>query len=156
MGVNYMINTVTIPIIPSNQLTLDRPPSSTPPTSGDHGLQVHLQTHPITASKSISKSIQSQCWSSSPSPLDLSLQIQHQIRIIKALKCLSTLSPSIPQSVSLNSASLRLMVYVQTSFNYGLLMHLSVHFVTIICCTSNCSITTCCLSRYTVCRWMAV
>jgi len=108
----------------------DWPPPSTPPISLGHGLQVHLDTRSITASKCISKlgrfrppnslnhdlevhlqtpSITaSKCISNyarlrPPSAQDHGLQMYIQSRSITASKCIFKLARSQPPSVSLNS-----------------------------------------------------
>jgi len=57
-----------------------------------HGVQLHLQTRLITASKSISELAPSQPPSASPNLLDHGLQVHLQARSIMASKCISKLA----------------------------------------------------------------
>ena len=76
-----------------------------PPSSHNHGLQVHLQTPLITASKWISKL----AWSQPPNSLDHSLQV----RTIMASKSIAKLAGSRSRSASLSSLNHGLQVYPQ-------------------------------------------
>jgi len=71
---------------------LDWPPPSTPPISLDHGLQVHLRTRSIAASKSISKLARLLPPSASLNLLDYGLQVHHPIRSITVSKWISNLA----------------------------------------------------------------
>jgi len=104
-----------------------------PPSSHNHGLQVHLQTRSITASKCISKLARLRPPSASPISLDHGLQVSVQIRLITASKCISKRAESWPRSVSLSS--------------------LDRHFQARIELLSS---TACSQSRFTVCRWVAI
>jgi len=75
--------------------------SSASPNSLEHGLQLHLQTHLITASKCIS-----------PNLLNHSLQLYLQIRSITTSKWISKLAPSRPRSVSLSSHGHRFQAHL--------------------------------------------
>jgi len=92
----------------------DWPPPSTPPISLDHGLQVHLQTRSITASKCISKPARSRPPSASPNSLDHGFQLHLQTRSIAACKCISKLAPSRLPIASPNSLNHGLQVHLQT------------------------------------------
>jgi len=81
----------------------DRPPASTPPISIHHGIQVHLQTRLITASKCIFEFTQSCTPIASPNSLDQGLQVHLWVRSISASKCISELTRARRQSASLNS-----------------------------------------------------
>jgi len=70
--------------LPSDWLPPDWPPPSTPPIVIDHGLQVHLQTHSITAAKCISKLPRLQPWSAS---------LSYSISASKYISKLSRLQP---------------------------------------------------------------
>jgi len=88
LRVNQWIESQLPSRLPPELLPLDWPPPSTPPISLDHGLQVHLQTRPITASKFAPS------WhpSASPNSLDDSLQLHLQTRSLAAFKCIFKLA----------------------------------------------------------------
>ena len=136
----------------SSNLTRSRHPSVSP-NSLDHSLQEHLQTRSITASKCISQLARSWPPSVSPDPLDYGLQVcitmaskclspnslDHGLQVylqtcsITASKCISKVTRSQPRSESLSSLD----------------CHLQAHLELL-------SSTACSLSRYSVCRWVAI
>jgi len=65
-----------------------------PPSSHDHGLQVHLQTRSITASKCISKLARLRPPRPSPNSLDYGRQVHLQTRLIMASKFARSWPPS--------------------------------------------------------------
>jgi len=67
-------------------------PASAPQCSLDHGLQVHLQTRPITASWFARSSPPD----ASPNLLDYGLQVDLWVHSITASQCISKLTPSRP------------------------------------------------------------
>jgi hypothetical protein len=77
---------------PSTQSAIHRLPPSTRPNSLDYGLQVHLQTSSIAASKCISKVARSRPPIASPILLDRGLQVHLQTRSSTASKCISKLA----------------------------------------------------------------
>jgi len=81
-----------------------------PPSSHNHGLQVHLQTRSITASKCISKLAQSWPPSVCPNSLDYGLR-SHTIMVSK---CIYKLAWSRYRSAFLSSLHHGLKVYLQT------------------------------------------
>jgi hypothetical protein len=88
-----------------SELARSRPHSASL-SSLNLGLQLHLQTRSITASKCISKlarSRRSRPPSASLSSLNLGLQVHLQTRSIMASKCISEFPPSRPPSASPNS-----------------------------------------------------
>ena len=108
---------------PSNRPPPDRPPPSTPPISIDHGLQVHLQTCSIMASKCISEFnliSASTCISKLAQSRPPSASLSYTI---SASKCISKLTQSRPPSATLSStwsrppsaSPLRLWCYRKTS-----------------------------------------
>jgi len=122
-----------------SNLARSRPPSASP-NSLDHGLQVYLQTHSITAcklrtimaSKCISKLARSRPPSASLSSLDLSLQVHLQTHSITASKCISeftiTASKCISQLARLRPPSLH---------HHGLQLHLQTGSITASKCISE-------------------
>jgi hypothetical protein len=66
----------------------------------DHGLQVHLQTRSIPASKRISNVAQSRLPIASPHSLDRSLKVHLHTRSIAASMCISNVAGSWPPSAS--------------------------------------------------------
>jgi len=80
LPVNQWIESQLPSHLPPDLPPPDRSPPSTPPISIDHGLQVHLQTRSITASKCISELH------------DHGLQMHLQTRSIAASKCISEFS----------------------------------------------------------------
>jgi len=147
-------------------------PQSACPNSLDHSLQLHVQTRLITASKCISNLAQSWPPSASPHSLDHCLPVHLQTQSITAFKCLSVFTAFRPHSASLNS--------IKYSLDHGLPVHLWVHSISICNCISRLArsltrsifvsslnryfqshlellpSTACSLSRYTVCRWVAI
>jgi len=89
----------------TSNLARSRPPSASP-NSLDHGHQVYLQTHSITACKF------AQAWppSASPISLDYSLQVHLQTPLITASK----FTRSLPPRVSPNTLDYRLQVHLET------------------------------------------
>jgi len=91
-------------------------------SSLDLGVQVHLQTCSITASKCISEFTRSRPPSASPNSLDHGLQMQLWFNSISASKCTSTLPRTRPPSAYLSSLNLGLQVHLQmysdTVFKY--------------------------------------
>jgi hypothetical protein len=124
------MNTVSAPVAPPSRTTASRltaskyssnlarswPPSGSP-NSLDYGLQVHLQTRSITASKCISKLARLR----PPSSHDHGLQVHLQTRSISASKCISKLARLRPPS----------------SHDHGLQMHLQTRSVTASKCMSK-------------------
>jgi len=119
----------------------DWPPPSAPPITQDHGLQVHLKTRTITASKCIYKLAQSRPPSASPNLHNHGLQeilqtpsiaaskciskppqvqppnlLDHGLRVctIMATTCISTLAWSRSRGTSLSSLDHGLHVHLQT------------------------------------------
>jgi hypothetical protein len=90
----------------------DRPPPSTHPISINHGLQVHLQTRLITASKCISELH------------DRGLQMHLQTRSIVASKCISEFNLTSASKCISKLARLRPPSVSQSSLNHGLPVHL--------------------------------
>jgi len=158
-------------------------PPSASPNSLDHGLQVHLwvqlhlglevhlETRTIMASKCISEFTRS--WppssynnglqvhvqtrpitaskfatscppSASQNSLDYGLQMHLWVHSIRSSQCISKLARSWPPSAFLYSPNNRRQVY------------LWVHSIVIFRRTSICSSTACSQSRYTLCRWVAI
>jgi hypothetical protein len=103
--------------------------SSEPPSFHIQGLQVRM----MMASKCNSQPAGSQSLSASVSSLDHSLQVYLQIRWVTDSMCISKLAQIRPQSVSISSLN----------------GHFQVHLKSL-------SITACCQSRYTMCRWVAI
>jgi hypothetical protein len=101
-------------------------PPSTRPNSLDYGLQVHLQTRSITASKCISKLAQSWPPSVCPNSLDHGIQVP----TIMASKCIYTLARSLPSSVSLNSLDYGLQVHLQSRSIMASKVHLQTRSIT--------------------------
>jgi len=93
--------------LPPELLPPNRPPLNTRPILLDHGLQVHLHTPSITASKCISKLARLR----PPRPHYHGLPVHLQRCSITVSKCISKLARLWPQSVSPNLLS------------YGLLTH---------------------------------
>jgi len=93
----------------SSNLARSRPPSASP-ISLNHGLQVHLQTRSITASKCISKLARLLPASSH----EHRLQVHLQARSITILECISKFTRSLHPSVSPNMLGYRLQVHLQT------------------------------------------
>jgi len=75
------------------------------------GLQLHLQTHSITASKCISEFTRPRPPSASPNSLDHGLPVHLQTRSIMASKCISQFTPSRPPSSSPKQLNHGLQVY---------------------------------------------
>ena len=78
----------------STRRAVHRLPPSTHPNSLDYGLQVHLQTRSIAASKCISKLTQSLPPSASRNSLNRGLQVHLQTRLITASKFTRSWPPS--------------------------------------------------------------
>jgi len=135
LRVNQWIESELPPHLPPDLPSPDRPPASTPPISIDHGLQVHLQPHSITASKCICELhdhglqvyLQTRLITTSKCIWELhklGLQVYFRARsitasmcisefnLISASKCISKLAQSRPPSASPNS------------LNHGLHVHL--------------------------------
>jgi len=92
----------------SSQPAVHRLPLRIRPNSLDYGLQVHLQSRSIMASKCISK-----CARLRPSSShDHGLQVQLHTHLITASKCFSKLARSRPLSASPNSLDFSLQVYL--------------------------------------------
>ena len=70
------------------------PPQGISPNSLDHGLQVHLQTHSITASQCISKLSRSRPPTIFPNTLDCGLPVHLQACSIIASECVSQFTRS--------------------------------------------------------------
>jgi len=96
--------------LPSELLPPDWPPPSTPPIWLNHGLQAHLQTLSITASKCITELAPSQPVSASPNSVDHDLQVHLQTHLNTASKCCSKLAPLQPPGVSRHLHDYRLQV----------------------------------------------
>jgi len=126
LRVNQWIESPLLSRLPPELPPPDRPPPNTPPISLHQGLQVHLQTRSITASKCISKlarlwptislehvlyvrtimalkCIYKVTWLQPPSSHNHGLQVHLQTRLITACKCVSKLAQSQPPSTSLMS-----------------------------------------------------
>ena len=103
-------------------------PPITPPIWLDYGLQLHLQTPLIIASKNISKLAGLRPPSASPNTLDHSLQVNLQTRSITASKyapsrpskCISKLARSQPRSASWTSLDYGLQVRTIMAFQVHL------------------------------------
>jgi len=111
LRVNQRIQSQLPSHLPPDLPPPDRPPAITPPILIDHGLQVHLQTRSITASKWISEFTQSRSpklarshpSSASRSSLALGLQVHLWVHSISVSNCISKLARSRPPSPSLMS-----------------------------------------------------
>jgi hypothetical protein len=123
LRVNQCIDAQLLSHIPPNGPRRDRPPSSTPPISSDHGHEVHLQTRSITASKCISKLARARPLSASLSSTIIALKCISKlarlspacpflIYTISASKCISKFARSQPPSASPNSLDHCLQVHV--------------------------------------------
>jgi len=106
-------------------LTPARPPPSTPPISIHDGLQGHLQTGSITASKCISEFTLSGPPSASPNSLDHGLQVHLWV------------TRSRPPSASPNSLDYGLQVHLWVQLDLGLQVHLHTHLITASKCISE-------------------
>jgi len=114
----------------------DRPPPTIPPITLDHSLQVHLQTHLITASKCISKLVRSQPPSSSTKSLDHVLQVHLGLHLISASQCISKLTPSRPPIASEFTQS-QSPVESSNWIDYGPGVYIWAHLILASKCTSN-------------------
>jgi len=94
LRVDQWIESQLLSRLPPKLPPVDWPPPCTPPISLDHGLQVHIQTSSITASKCISKLAQSQPPSVFPNSHDYGHQVYLQTHTITAFKCISKLARS--------------------------------------------------------------
>jgi hypothetical protein len=83
---------------------------STRPNSLDYGLQVHLQTHFITASKCISNPARLD----PPSTQNLGLPVHLHSISIAISECISQFTQSRPPSVCSNTVNYRLQLHLQT------------------------------------------
>jgi hypothetical protein len=118
-----------LPDLPPALPPPDRPPPHTPPITYDHGLQVHLQTCSIAASKCISEL----------HALGVQIHLQtHSImasncisefNLILASKCISEFIRTWPPSSSRSSTCFRPPSEYLSSLNYGLQVHLWVHSI---------------------------
>jgi len=136
----------------SSSLPQSRPPSVSP-NSLNQGLQVHLQTRSITASRCISSLAPLRSASShghglqvhifklarlrppsvSPNSLDHCLQVHLQTHSITASKCISNVARLRPRSLSLSALDGDFQAHLELL-----------------------SSTACNQSRYSVCRWVAI
>jgi len=98
-----------------------------PPSSHNHGLQVHLQTRSIMASKCISKLARSRPPSASPNSLAYGLQVHLETRLITPSQCLCKYGRLLPTSASPNW------------LDHGVEVYLWVHSIVIFRHVSNCS-----------------
>jgi hypothetical protein len=124
-----------------------------PPSSHDHGLQVHI-------------SILARSWppSGSPNSFDRGVQVHIETSSITASKCISELARSQPPGVSLHSPNYGLQVHTITASKCisklvrsrprkVSLSSLDRHFQALLELLSS---TACSQSRFTVCRWVVV
>jgi len=141
LWVNQSIESQLLSYLPPEQPPPDWPPPVTPPISLGYGLQVHLHTRSIMASKCISQLARPERSSVSLNLHDYGLQLgmitatyciskltqlrprslsPHlfdyglQVRMIMASKCIYTLAWSQPPSTSPNSLNHGLQVHLQT------------------------------------------
>jgi hypothetical protein len=117
LQVNQWIETQLPSRLPPELQPADCQPQSTLPISLDAGLQVHLPTYSITASKCISELTHLQ----PPSVHDHGLQVHIQTLSITTSKCISELARLWPASLH----------------NHGLQMHLQTHLIMASKCISR-------------------
>jgi len=117
--VNQWIESPRLLGLPHKQRPPDWPPPSTPPISFDHSLQVHLQTHSIMFSKSISTLGWLRPPNASPKSLDHGHQLHPETGTIVALKGISIVARLVPPIVS------------ATTLDPGLGVHLCIHSITV-------------------------
>jgi len=96
----------------ASKFTLSQPQSLSP-NSLDLGLQVHLPTGSITASKSFSRITRSWHPSASLNSLDYGLQVSLQTRSIMKLEWIAMFTQSWPPSVHSNTLDYLLQVHIQ-------------------------------------------
>ena len=127
-----------------------------PPSSHDHGLQMHLQTRSITAFKCISEFTitASKCISTlarlrPPSSHDHGLQLHPQTGSITASKCISEFTQSLSPSAS-QTRSIK-YIFKERRRLYGDTGVTEVDRVTGSIHSADRS-----QSRYSVCRWVAI
>jgi len=151
------------------RVTRSRPPNASPNLLDrglqvhlwvqlDLGLQVHLQTRSITASKCISEFTWSRPPSASPNSLDHGLQVHLQTRMTTASKCISKLTQLRPPNSLDHGLQVHLQIHSITaskciskyarlpppsaspnSLDHGLGVYLWVHSIVIFRCTLNCT-----------------
>jgi len=92
---------------------ISRPTWLRPPSSHDHGFEVHLRTRSITISECISNFTRFGHPSVSPNLLELRLQVYPPAHSITASKCISKYAQLPPPSASLTSLDHGLGVYLQ-------------------------------------------
>jgi len=107
-----------------SNLAPSRPPSASR-NSHNLGLQLHLHTESIMASKCISKLCCSWPRSVSLSSLNPGLHLHQQTRLITPAECISEFTPCLPPSASPNS------------LDHGLQVHLPVHSISASKCISG-------------------